>query len=34
MYKTEVPSPLGTLTLTSDGEYLTGLFIENQKYFL
>ena len=34
MYKTEVTSPLGTLTLTSDGKYLTGLFIENQKYFL
>ena len=34
MYKTEINSPLGTLTLTSDGENLTGLFIENQKYFL
>ena len=34
MYKTEINSPLGTLTITSDGEYLTGLFIENQKYFL
>ena len=34
MYKTEINSPLGILTLTSDGEHLTGLFIENQKYFL
>ena len=34
MYKTEVTSPLGTLTLTSDGKNITGLFIENQKYFL
>lgn len=34
MYKTEINSPLGTLTLTSDGKNLTGLFIENQKYFL
>lgn len=34
MYKTEVTSPLGILTLTSDGKHLTGLFIENQKYFL
>ena len=34
MYKTTITSPLGTITLTSDGKNLTGLFIENQKYFL
>ncbi len=34
MYKSKLNSPLGILTLTSDGEQLTGLFIENQKYFL
>lgn len=25
-------SPIGTLTLTSDGEHLTGLYMERQKY--
>lgn len=34
MYKTTITSPLGPITLTSDGKNLTGLFIENQKYFL
>lgn len=34
MYKTTTTSPLGTLTLVSDGKNLMGLFIENQKYFL
>lgn len=34
MYKKTIPSPVGNLTLTSDGKYLTGLFIEGQKYFL
>ena len=34
MYKTTISSPLGKLTLTSDGFSLTGLFIEGQKYFL
>ena len=32
-YKTEHPSPLGLLTLASDGENLTGLWMENQKFF-
>lgn len=27
------PSPVGLLTLASDGENLTGLWLENQKYF-
>lgn len=34
MYKTIVSSPIGNITLTSDGIYLTGLYIEGQKYFL
>ena len=34
MYKSKLNSPLGILTLTSDGEQLTGLFIENKKYFV
>lgn len=33
-YLTTCSSPAGTLTLTSDGEALTGLWIEGQKYFL
>ena len=33
MVKTEYASPLGTLTLASDGENLTGLWIAGQKYF-
>ena len=32
-YMTTLDSPLGTLTLSSDGEALTGLWLENQKYF-
>lgn len=32
-YFTEYPSPVGTLTLASDGERIVGLWIENQKYF-
>ena len=32
-YKTECASPLGRLTLACDGEGLTGLWIEGQKYF-
>ena len=32
-YKTECPSPIGLLTLASDGENLTGLWMENQKFF-
>ncbi len=34
MYRSTMTSPIGKLTLISDGEYLNGLFIENQKYFL
>lgn len=33
MYFADIPSPLGTLRLASDGSALTGLWIENQKYF-
>lgn len=32
MFISTVPSPLGSLTLASDGEALTGLWIEGQKY--
>ncbi len=32
-YATTYPSPVGLLTLTSDGKCLTGLWIEGQKYF-
>lgn len=31
-YHTQVPSPVGVLTLTSDGDALTGLYMENQKH--
>jgi len=34
MYKTSFNSKIGKLTLVSDGKFLLGLFIENQKYFL
>ena len=30
---TQYASPLGKLTLASDGEHLTGLWLEGQKYF-
>lgn len=33
-YINECESPLGILTLASDGESLTGLWMEGQKYFL
>ena len=33
MVKTDYASPLGALTLASDGENLTGLWIAGQKYF-
>lgn len=33
MYRTKLTSPLGPLHLASDGERLTGLWIEGQKYF-
>lgn len=32
-YSTTCPSPLGQITLASDGENLVGLWLENQKYF-
>lgn len=32
-YQTIYPSPIGRLTLASDGENLNGLWLENQKYF-
>ena len=33
LYTTLYPSPLGPLTLACDGQSLTGLWLENQKYF-
>lgn len=33
IYKTYYSSPIGELLLTSDGDNLTGLWIENQKYY-
>lgn len=33
MYVTQYQSPMGTLSLTCDGEKLTGLWIAGQKYF-
>ena len=32
-FKTSYQSPIGRLTLASDGEALIGLWLENQKYF-
>ncbi|MBQ8851387.1 MAG: methylated-DNA--[Oscillibacter sp.] len=32
-YQTSYPSPVGLLTLASDGEALTGLWLKGQKYF-
>ena len=32
-YSAVCPSPLGMLTLGSDGEHLIGLWLEGQKYF-
>lgn len=32
-YTTVCPSPLGSLTLASDGTNITGLWMENQKYY-
>ena len=32
-YITTCRSPVGMLTLASDGDHLTGLWLENQKYF-
>ena len=33
MYRATIPSPVGILTLASDGQALTGLWLEGQKYF-
>lgn len=33
-YCTEYPSPVGLLTMASDGEHIVGLWLEGQKYFL
>lgn len=33
VYRSTCPSPLGLLTLASDGDALTGLWVEGQKYF-
>ena len=33
LYTTQYPSPLGALTLACDGQNITGLWLENQKYF-
>ncbi|MCH5273035.1 MAG: methylated-DNA--[protein]-cysteine S-methyltransferase [Lachnospiraceae bacterium] len=33
-YIKTIPSPVGALTLASDGENLVGLWIENQKHFM
>ena len=33
MYQTRIPSPVGLLTLASDGAAITGLWIEGQKYY-
>ena len=32
-YTTTLPTPLGIITLASDGEHLKGLWMEEQKYF-
>ena len=32
-YSTTIPSPIGRLTLASDGDNLVGLWMEGQKYF-
>lgn len=32
-FSTRYPSPIGLLTLACDGEHLTGLWMEGQKYF-
>lgn len=33
LYSSLYSSPIGKLTLASDGDSLTGLWMENQKYF-
>lgn len=32
-YSTTCPSPVGVITLASDGEKLAGLWLEGQKYY-
>ena len=32
-YRMDYESPLGSIFLASDGEYLIGLWFEGQKYF-
>ena len=34
LYTTQIESPVGLLTLASDGENLTGLWLAGQKYFM
>ncbi|MEG0275597.1 MAG: methylated-DNA--[protein]-cysteine S-methyltransferase [Coprobacillus sp.] len=34
IYQTNYISPLGNIAIASDGEYLLGLWLEGQKYFL
>jgi len=34
LYYTNLKSPIGNLTMVSDGDSLKGLWIEGQKYFL
>ena len=33
IFRTAIPSPVGLLTLASDGRAVTGLWLEGQKYF-
>lgn len=33
LYSTQIPSPLGTLTLASNGSALTGLWLPDQRFF-
>lgn len=33
IYTTTIPSPLGKLLVSSDGEHITGLWIQEQKYY-
>lgn len=32
-YICKIQSPLGTITLSSDGQNITGLWMDNQKYY-
>ena len=33
IFQTKYPSPVGMLTLSGDGEALTGLWLQGQKYY-